>query len=125
MTYAFANPSAADLVDTVDDWPGFTTFQATLSAGHIIATRPKHFFHDDGSSPEVVRLRIARPHRFDHLEQDDWAGLLAERVWAKEAEHRQLPCDYPDGEGFGKIILCEGMTRQEGFGDMESTSARD
>jgi putative heme iron utilization protein len=25
MTYAFTNPTAADLVDTVEEWPGVTT----------------------------------------------------------------------------------------------------
>jgi hypothetical protein len=62
MTYAFTNPSAADLVDTVEEWPGVATFDATISGGHITATRPKHFFRDDGSMPEVISLRIARPH---------------------------------------------------------------
>jgi hypothetical protein len=37
-TYAFTNPSAADLVDSVEEWPGVTTFQATLSGAHITAT---------------------------------------------------------------------------------------
>jgi REP element-mobilizing transposase RayT len=53
MTYAFTNPAAADLVDTVEEWPGVTTFQATITGGHITATRPKHFFRDDGDSRQV------------------------------------------------------------------------
>jgi len=89
MVYAFANPSAADLVDTVDEWPGVTTFQATQSGGHITATRPKFFFRDDGLMPEVVSLPIARPRGFEDLEQDDWATLVRENVRAKEADHRQ------------------------------------
>jgi hypothetical protein len=47
MTYAFSNPAAADLGDSVEEWPGVTPFQATLSGGHITATRPRHFFRDD------------------------------------------------------------------------------
>jgi hypothetical protein len=43
MTYTFTNPTAADLVDIVEEWPGVTTFDATLSGGHITATLPKHF----------------------------------------------------------------------------------
>jgi putative transposase len=88
MTYAFANPSAADLVDTVEEWPGVTTFQATLSGSPITATRPKHFFRDDSGMPEVVILPIARPHGFDNLSQGEWASLVSERVRAKEADHR-------------------------------------
>lgn len=89
MTYAFTNPSAADLVDTVEEWPGVATFDATLSGGCITATRPKHFFRDDGGMPEVISLRIARPHGFEDLESSQWATLITERVRAKEADHRQ------------------------------------
>jgi hypothetical protein len=89
MTYAFTNPTAADLVDTVEEWPGVTTFQATLSGGPITATRPKHFFRDDSGMPEVVSLQIVRPRGFQNLPQSEWARLVVERVRAKEAEHRQ------------------------------------
>ena len=89
MTYAFTNPSAADLVDAVEEWPGVTTFRATVSGGHVTATRPKHFFRDDGDMPEVISLPIARPRGFEDLEPADWASLITERVRAKEADHRQ------------------------------------
>jgi len=89
MTYAFTNPSAADLVDTVEEWPGVATFDATISGGHITATRPKHFFRDDGSMPEVISLHISRPRGFEDLGQSEWADLVTERVRAKEADHRQ------------------------------------
>ena len=88
MIYAFTNPAAADLVDTVQAWPGVTTFQATISGGHLTATRPKHFFRDDGDMPEVVSLPITRPHGFQDLEQSEWASLVTESVRATEAEHR-------------------------------------
>ena len=89
LTYAFTNPTAADLVDTIEEWPGVATFQATISGGHITATRPKHFFRNDSGMPEVVSLQIARPHGFENLAQSEWANLVSERVRAKEAEHRQ------------------------------------
>ena len=89
MTYAFTNPTAADLVDTIEEWPGVTTFQATLSGGHMTATRPKHFFRDDSGMPEVVSLPIARPLGFENLEKDAWANLVTEHMRTKEAEHRQ------------------------------------
>jgi hypothetical protein len=93
MTYAFTNPTAADLVDTVEEWPGMTTFHATLSGGHITATRPKHFFRDDSGMPEVVTLPIARPHGFESLTQTEWADLVSEGVRTKEADHRQRRAD--------------------------------
>jgi putative transposase len=93
MTYAFTNPSAAGLVDTVEAWPGVATFRATISGGHVTATRPKHFFRDDGGMPEIVSLKIARPHGFEALGQDEWGHLVTERVRNKEAEHRQRRAD--------------------------------
>jgi len=89
MTYAFTNPAAADLVDTIEEWPGVATFQATVAGGHLTATRPKHFFRDDGDMPEVVSVRIARPHGFQDLGQSEWTSLVTERVRAVEATHRE------------------------------------
>ena len=48
MVYAFTNPCAADLVDKAEEWPGVSTFQPRSPAGWLVATRPKHFFRDDG-----------------------------------------------------------------------------
>ena len=93
MTYAFTNPAAADLVNTVEEWPGVTTFQATLSGGCITAVRPKHFFRDDGSMPDFVSLKVTRPRGFETLGQGEWANLVTERVRDKEAEHRQRRAD--------------------------------
>jgi putative transposase len=89
MTYAFTNPAAADLVDAVEDWPGVSSFQETLSGSCLTATRPKRFFRSDGQMPERVSLPIVRPKGFENLGQKEWAQLLTDRVRAKEAEHRQ------------------------------------
>ena len=110
MTYAFTNPTAANLVDSVEEWPGVTTFHATLSGGHITATRPKHFFTDDGQMPEVVSLPIARPSGFDSLGQQEWANLVTERVRAKEADHRQQRA----AKGI-TVLGCAGVLRQDPF----------
>jgi hypothetical protein len=89
MTYTFTNPTAADLVDTIEKWPGVSTFKATVSGGVLTATRPNHFFRDDSDMPETVTVPIVRPRAFAELEQKKWADLVTEHVRAKEAEHRQ------------------------------------
>jgi REP element-mobilizing transposase RayT len=110
MTYAFTNPTAADLVDTIEEWPGVTTFNATLSSGHITAMRPKHFFRDNSGMPEVVSLPMARPHGFEDLGQSEWASLVTDRVRAKEADHRQRRA------ALGITVLGrEGILRQDPF----------
>jgi hypothetical protein len=111
MTYAFTNPTAADLVDTVEEWPGVTTFNATLSGGHITATRPKHFFRDNSGMPEVVSLPITRPRGFEDLGQSEWANLVTDRVRAKEAEHRQRRA----AQGI-TVLGRDGILRQDPFG---------
>jgi putative transposase len=88
MVYAFINPVAADLVDRVEEWPGVTSFNATLSGGQLVARRPKHFFRNSGELPEVVELPIHRPVGLKDLSPDDWAKLLEERVRDKESRER-------------------------------------
>ena len=89
MTYAYANPAAADLVDTIDDWPGASSFKAALGSQEIVAIRPAFFFRPDGELPEVVTLRIARPRGFEDLTKVEWGALVTERVRTAEAEHRE------------------------------------
>jgi REP element-mobilizing transposase RayT len=88
MVYAFANPASADLVDRIEDWPGATSFQATLSGGELTATRPAHFFREDGAMPEVVTLPVRRPHGFEELSPEAWTKLVEQSVRTKEANER-------------------------------------
>jgi putative transposase len=90
MAYAYANPPAADLVETAEEWPGVSALQATLTDGELTATRPAHFFREDGSMPETVTLKIHRPKAFAHLTQAQWAKKVRDLVQAKEDEARVL-----------------------------------
>jgi hypothetical protein len=119
MTYAFTNPTTADLVDTVEEWPGVTTLRATLSGGALTATRPKHFFRDDGSMPEVVSLPIHRPHGFEQLDGNAWANLLEERVRSREAVARERR----KAEGIA-VLGRERILRQNPFECPESHAPR-
>ena len=87
--YALANPMAAGLVDTAEDWPGVNSFQAMIANHPLTATRPKHFFRAKGGQPETVTLPMVRPRGFTDLTPDEWAKRVTERVRAAEAEHRQ------------------------------------
>jgi putative transposase len=119
MTYAFTNPTTADLVDTIEEWPGVTTFKATLAGGALTATRPKHFFRDDGSMPEVVSLPMRRPHGFEQLDGNAWANLLEERVRSREAAARERR------KAEGKAVLGrERILRQNPFECPESHAPR-
>jgi putative transposase len=89
MVYAYANPAAADLVETSDEWPGVNSLQASLRGGVLAASRPEHFFRADGQQPELVSLPIVRPHHFSEHDPAEWSDLLGSRLAIAEAEHRE------------------------------------
>jgi hypothetical protein len=88
MAYAYANPAAADLVDTAEEWPGVNSFQAALTTGRLLARRPAWFFRPDGGQPALVSLPIVRPRAFADQSQTEWNDLVTARVRAAESEHR-------------------------------------
>jgi REP element-mobilizing transposase RayT len=90
MVYAFANPAVADLVEAANEWPGVTTYKATLSDIELTAIRPAHFFREDGSMPERVTLKIHRPRAFADLDQEEWTEMIRTLVQAKESEARRV-----------------------------------
>lgn len=62
--YALANPVAAALVQTGDEWPGVRTSIDQLGTGKLVAHRPKVFFRESGDMPEVVELELTVPPGF-------------------------------------------------------------
>jgi putative transposase len=89
MVYTFTNPTAADLVNTIEEWPGANSFSASISGQNFVVKRPKHFFNSEGDLPPVITLNITRPRGFEYLDQDKWADLLNLHVRAKETEYRE------------------------------------
>jgi putative transposase len=119
LVYAFANPTAADLVETIHDWPGAHSLEATLSGGTITATRPKHFFRDDGDMPETITLTFERPIGFEKLSQDEWESLVTNRLSEVESSHRQRRL------AEGKHVLGrERVLAQDPFDSPSSSSPR-
>lgn len=93
MVYGLTNPVKSDLVERATDWPGVSSLEAQLRAEPLHATRPRHFFREDGPMPESVTLRFARPPGFEDLSQEAWAALLraeVEKVEREEAARRRL-----------------------------------
>jgi putative transposase len=89
MVYAYANPTAADLVDSIEEWPGVSSFQAAMTTQRLDATRPEFFFRADGEQPKMVSLPISRPRGFASLTKEEWNAVVTDRVRAAEAEHRE------------------------------------
>src|SRR4051812_15016222 len=84
MVYALTNPVKDGLVDKTHHWPGVTSLNALLHGSALSATRPKHFFRDEGTMPESVTLRFVRPRGFEHLSDDELCTLILDRVRVAE-----------------------------------------
>jgi putative transposase len=80
MAYALSNPVKDGLVEKAHHWPGVTSLDAILHSKALVATRPKHFFRDQGPMPETAQLTFHRGPGFDACSPEDLAGLLLERI---------------------------------------------
>jgi hypothetical protein len=66
MVYAYANRAADNFVETVEEWPSVSSFQAALTSGQLTATCPRFFFRSEGKEskdklPDFVTLPSVRP----------------------------------------------------------------
>jgi hypothetical protein len=89
IIYALTNPVKDHLVEKAIDWPGVSALQALLTGKELTATRPKHFFREDGKMPKKVTLKFHRPKGYEHLTQKEWATLVMERIAEVERKARQ------------------------------------
>ena len=80
MTYALTNPVKDRMVEKAHHWPGVSSVAFLLHGRPLTAHRPKHFFRDDGTMPEVVTLSFARPRGFEHLSASEFATLALDHV---------------------------------------------
>ncbi len=69
LVYIATNPVKDNLVERVDDWPGSSGYRALLSGEPLHATRPKHFFAEDGTMPVEVTLHLAIPPELGSREE--------------------------------------------------------
>jgi putative transposase len=80
MTYALTNPVKDGLVERARQWPGVTSLEAMMRGTRLYASRPRHFFRDEGVMPETVSLSFSRPKGLEHLSAAEFVELVAERV---------------------------------------------
>lgn len=87
LVYIATNPVKDGLVDQVHHWPGPRFVQALLSGRPLKATRPRHFFREHGSMPEVVELTLGLPQEFP--EKELFLAELERRIAAVEEQQAQ------------------------------------
>jgi hypothetical protein len=86
MTYALSNPVKDGLVEKAHHWPGASSLDALRHAKPLTATRPRHFFREDGDMPEVVTLEIAPPKGAKNLAERPFAEVVLERIRGVECQ---------------------------------------
>jgi putative transposase len=84
MIYAFVNPVADHLVETVQQWPGVSSLAATLDGKPLVANRPKTFFRPDGDTPPAVSLSLFVPPELAVDSHPAFIQRLKERIGAAE-----------------------------------------
>lgn len=84
IVYIATNPVNDGLVERVDDWPGASGYRALLEGTTLRATRPKHFFAEDGDMPEEVELKLTIPPELG--DRETILAAVQARVAAVEAE---------------------------------------
>ncbi|PIE19366.1 MAG: hypothetical protein CSA65_02740 [Proteobacteria bacterium] len=87
IVYALQNPVAAGLVSTYEQWPGAFSRPKEMLGSERVIERPKAFFSERSSLPEVVTLTFYPPPNVGCEERfvADVEGVLA----AVEAQHRE------------------------------------
>jgi hypothetical protein len=69
LVYIATNPVKDGLVARVADWPGSSGYEALINGTPIRATRPKHYFAEDGDMPEEIEFYLRIPPELgDHDE---------------------------------------------------------
>lgn len=83
LVYIATNPVKDGLVEKVHHWPGPNFVRALLTGTKMRATRPKHFFRDDGPMPAEIELTLELPAHFEGKEE--FLARLRQRI--AEVEH--------------------------------------
>ena len=84
MIYALTNPVKDGLVEKAHHWPGTSSLNALMHGRPLTASRPRHFFRDDGLMPETATLHFSRPAGFEELADKEFAAMVDARIRAAE-----------------------------------------
>lgn len=88
LVYAACNPVEAALVEHALSWPGVSSLRPILEGRDVKASRPTHFFREEGPMPKEATLRFVRPKEFGDMSNREWNSLLQEKVKEREKKFR-------------------------------------
>jgi hypothetical protein len=105
MIYTLTNPVKDHLVDRAIDWPGVSSLLSLLTGKALKAHRPKHFFREEGPMPKEMTLHFARPAGFEYLSDQEFTGLVMQRIEQVERKAREE-------RGGARVLGVKGVLRQ-------------
>jgi hypothetical protein len=87
IAYVIANPVAAGLVETPEEWPGVVLWGART----LQVARPSAYFHEQGACPQTLVLQIERPsaRESDARSGGEWQGRVRRSIDAKVKEAKR------------------------------------
>jgi REP element-mobilizing transposase RayT len=80
MVYALTNPVKDRLVEKARHWPGASSLEALANPKPLTATRPRHFFREDGGMPATISLDVSSPKAFEGPAAKEFVNLVVERI---------------------------------------------
>jgi len=86
MAYTLANPTAAGLVKSPEEWPG--VISGFFGEEHSVEM-PDAFFDEDGDLPDTLELKMVRPQIFVALTDTELYARLREEVAARVRATRE------------------------------------
>ena len=84
MIYALTNPVKDGLVEKAHHWPNTSSLNTLMHDRPLTASRPRHFFRNDGLMPETATLNFSRPAGFEELADKEFAAMVDARIRAAE-----------------------------------------
>jgi REP-associated tyrosine transposase len=108
MVYTLSNPVKDNAVAHCEEWPGATSYSANMRGVVVAASRPSHFFRQNGRLPAELTLTLRRPPGWEHLSERDFAATLDSRLRAVE----QAAATNREKTG-AKVIGPEAVCRQD------------
>jgi hypothetical protein len=93
MVYVLANPVEGGLVRRASDWPGPWSDPRLIGGKPLKIRRPKGFFDEKGSMPDVVELQLVPPPAF--MAHPSFVELLRESL----SDAEQVAIARIEGEG--------------------------
>ncbi|TXD35156.1 hypothetical protein FRC98_16935 [Lujinxingia vulgaris] len=83
LLYTFLNPVLSELVDRVEEWPGFMIRPADWEQT-VKVPRPQDFYSK--RQPEFIEFKAKRPPGYDHMTLEELVAYFERRIKEKEDE---------------------------------------